>query len=178
MSVGDLDPERFRAVAGRFATGVTVVTTVGDGSVRGMTANAFTSVSLDPLLVLVSVDRQASMHELIARNGVFALTMLSAEQHELSRYFASPGRAEGAAQFADVPCEAAPGTGSPVIRGGLGWMDCRVVDAHPAGDHTLFIGEVAALGGPFAGDPLVFFAGDYHALGADRGGAPEPLEPG
>jgi flavin reductase (DIM6/NTAB) family NADH-FMN oxidoreductase RutF len=173
-----LGTERFRQVAGRFATGVTVVTTVGEGAVRGMTVNAFTSVSLDPLLVLVAVDRQASMHELIQRHGVFAVTVLSAGQEALSRYFASPGRAEGAAQFADVPCEAAPVTGSPVIQGGLGWLDCRVAAAHTAGDHSLFVGEVVAMGGPFPGDPLVFFGGGYHALGTGRGTAPEPLEPG
>lgn len=161
-----LDTERFREVAGRFATGVTVVTTVGEGVVRGMTVNAFTSVSLEPLLVLVSVDRQASMHELIQRHGVFAVTVLSAAQETLSRYFASPGRAEGAAQFADVGCEAAPSSGSPVLRGGLAWFDCRLADVHAAGDHSLFVGEVVAMGGPFEGEPLVFFGKDYFTLGA------------
>jgi len=163
-----LGSERFRQVAGRFATGVTVVTTVGEGAVRGMTVNAFASVSLDPLLVLVSVDRQANMHELIERHGVFAVTVLSADQEALSRWFASPGRAEGAAQFADVSCDAAPSSGSPVIRGGLAWLDCRVTAAHVAGDHTLFVGEVAAMGGPFDGEPLVFFGGDYLTLGVGR----------
>ena len=168
VDAGSLDSERFRQVAGRFATGVTVVTTVGEGAVRGMTVNAFASVSLDPLLVLVSVDRQASMHELIERHGVFAVTVLSAEQEALSRYFASPGRAEGAAQFADVACDAAPSSGSPVIRGGLAWLDCRVAAAHAAGDHTLFVGEVVVLGGPFEGEPLVFYGTDYFTLGAGR----------
>lgn len=164
----DLGTERFRQAAARFATGVTVVTTVGEGVVRGMTVNAFTSVSLEPLLVLVSVDRQASMHELIQRHGVFAVTVLSAGQEVLSRYFASPGRAEGAAQFADVPCEAAPSSGSPVLQGGLAWFDCRLVDVHAAGDHSLFVGEVRAMGGPFEGEPLVFFGKDYFTLGVGR----------
>ena len=159
-----LSPEALRRVAGWFATGVTVVTTAGDGTVHGMTANGFATVSLDPVLVLVSVDRRAGMHDLLDRTGVFAVSVLAAEQEELSRWFASPRRGSGPGQFADVPCVAAPATGAPVIQGCLAWFDCRVTAAHQAGDHTLFIGEVAALGAEDDGAPLVFFRGGYHRL--------------
>lgn len=156
-----LTPETLRSVAGRFATGVTVVTTAGEGTVHGMTANAFGSVSLDPLLVMVSVDRRAGMHELLPRTGVFAVSVLSAAQEDVSRWFASARRGTGPGQFSDVRCVAAPVTGSPVLRDCLAWFDCRVVAAHQAGDHTLFIGEVVAMNTLQEADPLVFFAGAY-----------------
>lgn len=159
-----LTQETLRVVAGRFATGVTVVTTAGEGTVHGMTANAFASVSLDPLLVMVSVDRRAGMHELLPRTGVFAVSLLSAAQEDASRWFASARRGTGPGQFSDVGCVAAPVTGSPVLGDCLAWFDCRVAAAHAAGDHTLFLGEVVALGTLEDSDPLIFYRGGYHRL--------------
>lgn len=159
-----LTPEVLRRVASRFATGVTVVTTAGGGTVHGMTANGFATVSLDPLLVLVSVDRRAGMHALLDATGVFAVSVLAAHQEDLSRWFASPRRGTGPDQFAEVACAAAPVTGAPVLRGSLAWFDCRVTAAHEAGDHTLFIGRVEAMNAEDDGDPLVFFRGAYHRL--------------
>lgn len=158
-----LTPEVFRAIAGRFPTGVTVVTTAGDGTVHGMTVNAFTTVSLEPLLVVVSVDRDTRMHGLLERTGVYAVSVLSAEQESASRWFATPGRAAGAGQFEDVDCDPAPVSGAPVLRGAVAWFDCAVAGTHRAGDHTLFVGEVLAMG-ESEGDPLVFHRGAYRAL--------------
>lgn len=157
-----LTPTAFRSVAARYATGVTVVTTAGQGTVHGITVNSFTTVSLEPLLVLICVERSARMHRLIERTGVFAVSILSAGDEELSRRFSVPGRPEGEAEFAGLECAPGPATASPVLRAGLGWFDCRVTGAHAAGDHSLFIGEVAAMGlGSDDAGPLVFYRGGY-----------------
>lgn len=160
-----LTSEAFRSVAGRYATGVTVVTTAGAGTVHGITVNAFTSVSLEPLLLLVSIERRARMHGLLEHTGVFAVSILSAGDEQLSRRFSVPGREEGEAEFAELDCAPAPVSGSPVLRAAMGWFDCRITDAHVAGDHTLFIGEVTAMGLPDPdAEPLVFFRGGYQRL--------------
>lgn len=171
-----LSTEAFRDVAGRFATGVTVVTTAGDGTVHGMTANGFATVSLDPLLALVSVDRAAGMHDLLDRTGVFAVSVLAAHQEDLSRWFASRRRGQGAGQFEGVACAASPASGSPVIQGCLAWFDCRIAAAHQAGDHTLFVGEVRAMGAERDADPLVFFRGGYYSVPNSR--SPKSPRPG
>lgn len=163
----------FRSIAGRFATGVTVATTVFEGVTYGMTVNAFMTVSLEPLLVAIAVDRDATMHDQLIHSRVFAITVLSSSQEHLSRHFASEERHQGPGQFADVASESGPVTGSPVLEGGLAWMDCRVSAIHPGGDHTLFVGQVEALDGPFPGDPLVFYASGYHQPILDSG-----LDPG
>jgi flavin reductase len=160
-------PEEFRETLGLFATGVTVVTSTYQGILHGMTANAFASVSLEPLLVLVCVDREAGMHELLPLSKTFAVTVLGADQEELSAWFASPRRPAGQDQFDDVDWEPAPVTGSPVLREGLGWADCRVTEIHEGGDHSIFLGEVVDLGLLRHGDPLVFYAGEYHRLRID-----------
>lgn len=159
----------FRVIAGRFATGVTVATTVDEGVAHGMTVNAFMTVSLEPLLVAIAVDRNATMHDVLIHRRVFAITVLSSSQEHLSRHFASEERHQGPGQFTDVGHEPGPITGSPVLEGGLAWMDCRVTAVHPGGDHTLFVGQVEALDGPFPGDPLVFYASSYHQPTLDSG---------
>lgn len=159
-----LTAETLRRVAGRFATGVTVVTTAGNGTVHGMTANGFATVSLEPLLVLVSVDRRAGMHGLLDQTGVFAVSVLAADQEQVSRWFASPRRGTGPGQFSDVACAPAPATGSPVLRGALAWFDCSVSAAHEAGDHTLFLGRVEAMNMLEDAGALVFLGGAYHRL--------------
>lgn len=158
----------FRGVMGRFATGVTVMTTRHRSTPHGMTANAVTSVSLDPLLVLVSVERRTVMAEQVTAAGAFGLSFLTADQHGLSDRFADPGRPLGAAQFEDL--DAFDGeTGVPILRGGLGWVECRVWDVHDGGDHLLVLGEVVALAEGERDDPLVFYRGGYHRLGPAPG---------
>ena len=151
-----------------FATGVTVVSTNVDGVLHGMTANAFASVSLDPLLVLVCVDKEAGMHGLLPQAQGFAVTVLAAEQEELSSWFASAERPGGEDQFADIAWDPAPATGSPVLCDGVAFVDCRVTERHEGGDHSIFLGEVIDLGVLREdADPLLYYGGRYRRLVAD-----------
>ncbi|GGI08923.1 flavin reductase family protein [Egicoccus halophilus] len=158
-----VDPgNEFRTVLGRFATGVSVMTTVVDAVPHGMTANAVSSVSLEPKLVLVCVERGAVMAERVRDAAAFALTFLAADQAALSAWFADPGRPD-TDQFADVGHTTAV-TGAPVLDGGVGWVDCRLAAVHVAGDHDIVVGEVVDLGVGPAGDPLLYYASDYRRL--------------
>jgi flavin reductase len=159
-------PEAFRRTVGLFATGVTVVTTCHEGILHGMTANAFCSISLEPLLVLVSVGREAGMHDLLPRSGTFAITVLAAGQEQESAWFASPRRPAGTDQFDGVDWAPAPHSGCPLLTGGLAWLDCRLTDVHEAGDHSLFLGEVLDLGTGRGTEPLLYFGGAYRSLAA------------
>ncbi len=163
-----IDAEEFRRTVGMFATGVTVVTTNVDGVLHGMTANAFASLSLDPLLVLVCVDKDASMHGLLPEAKGFAVTILAAEQEELSSWFASADRPRGVDQFAAVAWDPAPVTRAPVLCDGVAYVDCHVRERHEGGDHSIFIGDVLDLGvlRPDA-DPLLYYGGRYRRLVAD-----------
>ncbi|HXV92077.1 MAG TPA: flavin reductase family protein [Pseudonocardia sp.] len=151
----------------RFATGVTVLTAGGEHS-HGMTANAFTSLSLDPPLVLCCVARTASMHDRIAGAGAFAVNILAADQRQLARYFADKQRPRGAAQFEPVAHRPGPHTGAPVLDGALAWVECRLARTHDGGDHSIFVGEVLASGRGPGTRALSFFGGDYHELGEPR----------
>jgi flavin reductase len=152
----------FRAAVGGFATGVTVVTTAGEGHGYGMTANAFSSVSLDPPLVLVCVITPSEGSNHITRNQCFAVNVLSASQEPLSRYFASRDRPRGQDAFRDVPHRTLV-SGSPILDGAVAYMDCRLHASHEAGDHMIFIGEVVQLGLDPDGEPLLFHGGRYRA---------------
>jgi flavin reductase len=156
--------EDFRRAMGRFTTGVTVVTTVVDDRLHGMTANAFASVSLDPLLVLVCVDRESGLHDLLPRSKVFAVTVLGSQQEDLSVWFADRDRPSGTAQFEGVHWSPAPVSGCPVLRGGLAFLDCRVTEIHAGGDHSIFLGEVLDVGELEATEPLLYYDGGYHRL--------------
>lgn len=164
-----VDAAEFRRTVGLFASGVTVVTTQVDGILHGMTANAFCSVSLDPLLVLVCVNREAGLHGLLERSGQFAITVLAAGQEGVSRWFASSRRPAGQDQFDDQRWRPAPHTGAPVLTDGLAYLDCRLHQAHQAGDHTVCIGQVLALGPLDGTEPLVWYQGRYAGL-ADQTG--------
>jgi len=159
-------PDRFRSVLGRFVTGISIMTAVAaDGQPHGMTANAVTSVSLEPPLVLVCVDRSAIMAEVMEDAEGFALTFLTAEQEPWSTWFATPDRPTGAAQFDGVPTRAHT-TGSPVLDDGLGWVDCRTWAVYDGGDHVIVVGEVVALGETEDPDvaPLLYDRGRYAGL--------------
>lgn len=160
---GEPTPDRFRAVMGRFATGISIMTAVpADGQPHGMTANAITSVSLTPPLVLACVERSAIMAEVLEEAEGFALTFLRAEQQEWSQWFADSDRPVGAAQFEGVPTLARP-TISPVLEGGLGWVDCRTWATYDGGDHVIVVGEVVDLGETDDPDaaPLLYDRGGY-----------------
>jgi flavin reductase len=153
----------FRGTLGAFATGVTIVTTRGEQHPYGMTANAFSSVSLDPPLVLVCVKAFSEGAEEIIENGVFAVNILAAEQEPLSRYFASKERPRGRDAFGEIAHRAAA-SGSPILDGAVGYLDCALHASHEVGDHVIFIGEVLALDYSHEVAPLVFHAGGYRFL--------------
>ncbi len=160
-----LAPEGFsstdlRSALGAFATGVTVITSKGDDHAYGMTANAFSSVSLDPPLVLVCVISGTTGAETIERNRTFAINILGAHQEAISRYFAMRDRPSGAEAFSEIPHSAAV-TGCPILEGAAGYLDCRLAASHEAGDHLIFIGEVLALGVDREVEPLLFHHGQY-----------------
>ncbi|HXG42432.1 MAG TPA: flavin reductase family protein [Dehalococcoidia bacterium] len=164
-----VDRDLFRRVMGQFATGVTIVTTRLGDHLHGSTANAFTSVSLEPLLVLVCLDKKGDTHDLVRQSGIYAVNILSEEQEELSRAFARKDP-DNPHRLDSVPHRYAV-TGAPIIEGCLAYLDCRVVDEVEAGDHTIFLGRVEEAAINADGRPLLFFRGRYCRL-ADE--APSP----
>jgi flavin reductase len=171
MTVGDaqaasalgFSAKEFRATLGAFATGVTVITTRGEAHDYGMTATAFSSVSLDPPLVLVCVISGSAGADLIPRNGVFAANILSSGQEAISNYFAARDRPRGRDAFAEIPHREVA-TGAPVIDDVAAFLDCRLAETHESGDHLIFIGEVVALGVDPELEPLLFHGGRYRAV--------------
>jgi flavin reductase (DIM6/NTAB) family NADH-FMN oxidoreductase RutF len=150
----------FKAVLRRFPTGVTIVTTLVDERPKGFTANAFSSVSLEPPMVLVCVNRQARTHPLIAQSGKFCVNLLRLEQAELALRFATPSLGE---PFAGLTYRA-EATGAPVLDGTLGYLDCELAEEHSAGTHTIFLGGVVACGSQ-DGAPLGYFNAGYRDFG-------------
>ncbi len=154
-----VDPREFRRVMGLFATGVTVMTAQMPDRVHGMTANAVMSVSLEPLLVCVCVDRRARMNTFAEQAGGFAINILSRDQEPLARYFAGQWKGE------PPPYRLEPWVGGPRLEGCLAAVGCVLEGIYPGGDHRLFIGRVLALYRQEDRlDPLVFFAGRYCGL--------------
>ncbi|MBE1461884.1 flavin reductase family protein [Kibdelosporangium phytohabitans] len=154
------DPLQFRGVLGKFATGVTVVT-AGRDVPRGMTVNAFTSVSLRPPMILVCVQRSSAMHQTILSSDVFAVSVLSAEQAWIARYFASRSRERGEREFA--PVEWVPGrhAGVRLIANAVAWMECRVAAVYDGGDHSIVLGSVLSIHRNHVAEPLLFYCGDF-----------------
>ncbi|MGG1659119.1 flavin reductase family protein [Brevibacillus sp. NRS-1366] len=153
-----MDDRLFRNAMGKFATGVTVITTELDGQPYGMTANAFMSVSLQPKLVLVSVSVNAHMHDRIKRAKKYAVNILSQHQQELSALFAGQKTEETVVSFDRLD-------DIPVLKDTIATITCLVVDEHLAGDHILFIGEVTDLR-LAEGEPLLYSQGKYRELAA------------
>lgn len=168
VDVASPTPEAFRAVMGRFATGVSVMTSVADGVPHGMTANALSSLSLDPLLVLVCVERGTVMADVVMRQGAFGLSFLAAGHEGLSQHFADPDRALGGDEFDGIDTFVAA-TGAPLLAGALAWVDCRVRDAYDGGDHLIVVGEVVALDVGADADALVYFRSAYRSVPAAEG---------
>jgi flavin reductase (DIM6/NTAB) family NADH-FMN oxidoreductase RutF len=158
-----IEPRAMRGVLGMFATGITVVTAGGDVP-HGMTANAFSSLSLDPPLVLVCVGREAVMHDTITGSGGFAVSVLHGCQEDVARHFASKQRPRGLAQFDAVDWMPGNFTGAPVLVGGLAWLDCGLETTYDGGDHSIFVGRVLDTGRSDERDALLFFGGGYHRL--------------
>jgi flavin reductase (DIM6/NTAB) family NADH-FMN oxidoreductase RutF len=151
------DPELFREVFGRFATGVAVITSAGSDGAGGMTANALCSLSLDPLMALVCFENGARTLPIVRESRRFAVNILGAGQEELARVFASKlpesEKLQGVAHRIEQ--------GVPLIEGSLAWAICALRELIAGGDHTIAIGEVTALG-LGDGEPLLWYGGRYH----------------
>lgn len=153
-----MDPSEFRRVLGHLVTGVTVVTSriPQTSEPCGLTANALTSVSLEPALVLVCVEKGADSHDCIRETGRFCINVLASEQERLARRFAFwkvEDKFEGVAYHKEA-------TGAPVLNDALAWVDCRLWATYEGGDHTIFVGEVVA-GDAREGMPLLYYRGGY-----------------
>jgi flavin reductase len=156
-----IESAEFRATMSRFATGVTVVTTTVDGIDHAMTASSFVSLSLDPPLVLVCVERDSRFHDAITAAQMWGVSVLAEDQRDCARWFATRGRPlEG--QMEHVAHHRGE-TGVALIEGALGWVQCRTVETFQGGDHDIVIGEVIHLDHQ-EGAPLLYFRGDYRAL--------------
>jgi 3-hydroxy-9,10-secoandrosta-1,3,5(10)-triene-9,17-dione monooxygenase reductase component len=152
------DPELFREVFGRFATGVAVVTSSGPAGSGGMTANAICSLSLEPLLALVCFENSARTLPIVRESGRFGVNILSADQEHLAGVFASKlpesEKLDGVAHRFE--------SAVPIIDGAIAWAACELRELIAGGDHTIGIGQVVALG-LGEGEPLLWYGGQYHA---------------
>jgi flavin reductase (DIM6/NTAB) family NADH-FMN oxidoreductase RutF len=157
-----LDPEKLRTAMRAWSAGVTLVTAVHESNVSGATVNSFTSISLEPALITISLQKSARTHSLILKSSAFGLTILSAEQSKLSDLFAGK-MTEIKDRFAGLQTRTLA-TGSPLLVGGLAWLDCRVVQTFDAGMNTLFIAEVLAAQDINDGQPLVYHNRKYWEL--------------
>jgi flavin reductase (DIM6/NTAB) family NADH-FMN oxidoreductase RutF len=160
-----LDSRGFRDIWGNFATGVTVITTDVGGLLHGMTANGVASISLEPLLMVLAVDKNTRCHGQIHAARKFGVSFLSEEQEAVSSIFAKRGEPEPGS-LRGLPFHHGP-YGTPLLDGAMAYLECRLSDVLPGGDHDLFVGE--ALGGEIVradAAPLLFFRGRYRKLGA------------
>jgi flavin reductase (DIM6/NTAB) family NADH-FMN oxidoreductase RutF len=160
MSLTQLD---FRKAMGSFATGVTVITVDHEGEVHGMTANAFTSVSLDPMLVLVCVDHRARTHAHLHARKRFGVNVLASHQKPISEYYAKSLERHQHAEAVGARFERTE-HGTPVLQDAIAYLECRLHTAQDAGDHTIFIAEVEDVV-VRDGEPLLFVRGKYRHVG-------------
>ena len=161
-----IDPTEYRNIIGRLPTGVTVITAAeDDGHLHGMTANAVTSLSLEPPMVLVCIDKNAQAHAVIERARAFAVNILGEHQEHLSRLFAiseepEQGRLRGLAFTTGR-------TGAPILADCVAYLECRLREIAEGGDHSIFMGEVVAQGVVNDVAPLLFFRGQYRGVAGD-----------
>lgn len=153
-----IDDAQFKAAMSHFASGVTIVTTEHDGKRYGMTVASFASLSLHPPLVLVCIEKNLKTHDAIAAAGQFGVSILGAEQGDVSNRFAS--RVED--KFEGVPVRTTE-SGVPLIDGAITTLDCAVREQLPGGDHTIFVGEVMAAE-TREGAPLLYFRSGYREM--------------
>jgi flavin reductase len=166
-----LSAAEFREAMGSFATGVTIITLDLEGEVHGMTANAFASVSLDPLLVLVCVDHSARTHAHLHAKKRFGVNILAQHQRLISEYYARASHAgdEHAEEEAGARFDRTA-LGTPILHGALAYLECRLQSTQEAGDHTIFIAEVEDMV-VRQGEPLLFFRGGYRKIGGEVAGS-------
>lgn len=152
-----------RDLMARFATGVTIVAARHGPLLAGMTANAIATISVDPPILMASIARRAETHGAIIGSHAFAASVLADDQRELAECFAQPTTATKLTRFCDAAWHEAE-TGSPILEGALAYFDCRLVERHVAGDHTVFLGEIVAAGYREDADPLVWYGSRYRRL--------------
>jgi flavin reductase (DIM6/NTAB) family NADH-FMN oxidoreductase RutF len=157
-----VEPLAYRHALGRFATGVAVITTRADGLDHAMTVNSFSSVSLDPPLVLFSCEKIARFHEAVTASCCWVASILGDEQTDASRWFAQRGRPFDD-QFARFPTREASAVPVLALEGCLATIECRTVGAYDGGDHTVLVGEVVAVQ-VSEGEPLIYYGGGYRTL--------------
>ena len=153
-------PTELRRVFGCFATGVTIVTCRTPEFAHGITVNSFTSVSLDPPLVLICVDRRTIAYELLPKAGAFAINILAENQRWISDFFAKRLAIDPADEFATIPHHSGNG-GAPLIDGAIAYIECRLASTIPAGDHDIFISDVLSADIQSDDPPLLFHRGRY-----------------
>jgi flavin reductase len=159
-----IDPDAFRKAVGRFATGVTVVTTRVDGVDHAMTASAFTSVSLEPLLVLVCVDKEARFHDAVLESGTWAVSILDHAGRRAADWFATKGRPL-IGQLDRFPHRRGGATGAALLDDSLAWLECRSTAVYDGGDHDIVVGEVLDAEIDDGDDaPLVYYRSHYRHL--------------
>lgn len=157
-----IDSEQLRRAMRTWTTGVAVITAIHDGQQYGMTVNSFTSVSLEPPLIAVTLKQLTHTHELVAKSGEFSVTILSSDQKELADRFAGkiPDIRD---RFAGVPTEKLV-IDAPLLKGGIAHFNCRIVNSIPIGENTFFLAEVIAASGDGKGEPLVYHNRVYWKL--------------
>jgi flavin reductase (DIM6/NTAB) family NADH-FMN oxidoreductase RutF len=170
----ELDTRVLRGAFGAFATGVTVLT-VGGATPHGMTANSFTSVSLDPPLVLVCVDRGAVMHQALPGAVHFGISVLAADQESVARHFANRRRPLGLAQFDAVEWLPGPRTGAPLIIGAIARFECAVWRTYNGGDHTIVLGRLLSFDRDEGAEALLFLHGRFSRLERDTAAQPREV---
>jgi flavin reductase (DIM6/NTAB) family NADH-FMN oxidoreductase RutF len=158
-----IDRQHFKSALRQWASGVTIVTTRCGERIFGMTASAFSSVSLDPPLVLVCIEKKAHTLPWIVESGVFAVNVLAEGQHELSNRFATDGNES--VRFDGLACRSGP-SGAPWLPDTVAVLDCRVAGAHEAGDHWIYVGEVQTAEVVAGREPLLYYDATYRSLAA------------
>ena len=151
---------------GRFATGVTIITTRDGDQVHGMTANAVSSLSLEPMLVIVCVDKTADTHDILLKAGFFAVNILARDQEELALALATKKGDSWTHGLDNVATHTAQ-TGAPILDGSLAYLDCKTLTEHHGGDHTIFIGEVLDARELSDAEPLLFYTGKFGSFTED-----------
>jgi flavin reductase (DIM6/NTAB) family NADH-FMN oxidoreductase RutF len=159
----DQEEIALRDVMSQFATGITVITAAGEDG-HGITANAFTSVSLEPPLVLCCVARNARIHEAILVARGFGVSVLGADQEHVARYFADRRRPPGRAQFDAVDHWVGSRTGAPLMSGSLAWLECELVQVYHGGDHSIFLGKVLSASRGSGQQALLYFSGGFQQV--------------
>ncbi|HXF69321.1 MAG TPA: flavin reductase family protein [Thermoflexus sp.] len=161
-------PEQLRQVMRRWASTVTVVTMRADDQIHGLTVTAFTSVSMNPPLVLVCIQNDSRSENILREGRCFAVNFLAEDQAELSERFA--GRIPAIDRFEGLPYQTAV-TGAPILKNALAYLDCTVASAYWGGDHTIYLGLVEDAGVLREGSPLLYFQGAYRRLAPETGGS-------